>query len=95
MSISAYNSDKQQIKSQMTDIYNIYTKIKDRDKFVKDRDTIVKGLDKIEQRHSYETIYEETVSIRNREETIFWVTGAASSLLLIATLHVIFNRKPV
>lgn len=81
MSISSYNSDKQQITSQVTDIYNIFSKIQDRDK--------------IEQRHSYETIYEETVSIRNREETIFWVTGAASSLLLIATLHVIFNRKPV
>jgi hypothetical protein len=84
MSISAYNSDKQQIKSQLTDIYNIFSKIEDRD-----------NRDKIEQRHSYETIYEETVSIRNREETIFWVTGAASSLLLIATLQVIFNRTPV
>jgi hypothetical protein len=84
MSISAYNSDKQQIMSQVTDIYNIFSKIEDRD-----------NRDKIEQRHSYETIYEETVSIRNREETIFWVTGAASSLLLIATLQVIFNRKPV
>jgi hypothetical protein len=81
MSVSAYNSDKQQIMSQVTDIYNIFTKIQDRDK--------------INQRHSYETVYEETVSIRNREENIFWVTGAASSLLLIATLHVIFNRKPV
>lgn len=78
MSISAYNSDKQQIITQVTDIYNVFTKIQDRDK--------------IDKRHSYETIYEETVSIRNREETIFWVTGVASSLLLIGTLHVIFNR---
>jgi len=81
MSVSAYNSDKQQITSQVTDIYNLFTQIQDRDK--------------TEQRHSYETVYEETVSIRNREENIFWVTGAVSSLLLIATLHVIFNRKPV
>ena len=81
MSVSAYNSDKQQITSQVTDIYNLFTQIQDRDK--------------TEQRHSYETVYEETVSIRNREENIFWVTGAVSSLLLIATLHVIFNRKSV
>ena len=81
MSVSAYNSDKQQITSQVTDIYNLFTQIQDRDK--------------TEQRHSYETVYEETVSIRNREENIFWVTGAVSSLLLIATLHVIFNRKYV
>jgi hypothetical protein len=81
MSVSAYNSDKQQITSQLTDIYNIFTQLEDRDK--------------TEQRHSYQTVYEETVSIRNREENIFWVTGAVSSLLLIATLHVIFNRKPV
>jgi len=79
MSISAYNSDKQQITTQLTDIYNILSNLPE------------KG--KIEMRHSYETIYEETVDIRNREETIFWVTGAASSLLLISTLHVIFNRK--
>ena len=79
MSISAYNSDKKQISEQVTDIYNIMMNVPDRSK--------------IDKRHSYETIYEETVSIRNREETIFWVTGLASSLLLIGTLHVIFNRK--
>jgi hypothetical protein len=80
MSISAYNSDKKQITGQVTDIYNLFSKIQDRDK--------------IDKRHSYESIYEETVSIRNREETIFWVTGAVSSVLLIGTLHVIFNRTP-
>ena len=79
MSISAYNSDKQQITGQVTDIYNILTNLPDRDT--------------IEKRHSYKTIYEETVSIRNREETIFWVTGFVSSILLIGTLHVIFNRQ--
>ena len=79
MSISAYNSDKEQIKTQVTDIYNILENLP--------------GKDKIDKRHSYETIYEETVSIRNREQNIFWVTGFASSLLLIGTLHVIFNRK--
>jgi hypothetical protein len=79
MSISAYNSDKQQITTQLTDIYNLLSNLPEKEK--------------IEMRHSYETIYEETVDIRNREETIFWVTGAASSLLLIGTLHVIFNRK--
>jgi hypothetical protein len=78
MSISAYNSDKDQIKTQVTDIYNILDNLP--------------GKDKIDKRHSYETIYEETVSIRNREQNIFWVTGFASSLLLIGTLHVIFNR---
>ncbi len=78
-SISAYNSDKDQIKTQVTDIYNILNNLP--------------GKDKIDKRHSYETIYEETVSIRNREQNIFWVTGFASSLLLIGTLHVIFNRK--
>ena len=78
MSISAYNSDKDQIKTQVTDIYNILNNLP--------------GKDKIDKRHSYETIYEETVSIRNREQNIFWVTGFASSLLLIGTLHVIFNR---
>jgi hypothetical protein len=77
-SISAYNSDKDQIKTQVTDIYNILDNLP--------------GKDKIDKRHSYETIYEETVSIRNREQNIFWVTGFASSLLLIGTLHVIFNR---
>lgn len=79
MSISAYNSDKDQIKTQVTDIYNILNNLP--------------GKEKIDKRHSYETIYEETVSIRNREQNIFWVTGFASSLLLIGTLHVIFNRK--
>jgi len=79
MSISAYNSDKEQIKTQVTDIYNILENLP--------------GKDKIDKRHSYETIYEETVSIRNREQNIFWVTGFASSVLLIGTLHVIFNRK--
>lgn len=79
MSISAYNSDKDQIKTQVTDIYNILKNLP--------------GKEKIDKRHSYETIYEETVSIRNREQNIFWVTGFASSLLLIGTLHVIFNRK--
>ena len=79
MSISAYNSDKEQIKTQVTDIYNILNNLP--------------GKDKIDKRHSYETIYDETVSIRNREQNIFWVTGFASSLLLIGTLHVIFNRK--
>jgi|UniRef100_A0A6C0HMD2 hypothetical protein len=79
MSISAYNSDKEQIKTQVTDIYNILNNLP--------------GKDKIDKRHSYETIYEETVSIRNREQNIFWVTGFASSVLLIGTLHVIFNRK--
>lgn len=79
MSISAYNSDKDQIKTQVTDIYNILDNLP--------------GKEKIDKRHSYETIYEETVSIRNREQNIFWVTGFASSLLLIGTLHVIFNRK--
>ncbi len=79
MSISAYNSDKEQIKTQVTDIYNILNNLP--------------GKEKIDKRHSYETIYEETVSIRNREQNIFWVTGFASSLLLIGTLHVIFNRK--
>jgi hypothetical protein len=78
MSISAYNSDKEQIKTQVTDIYNILENLP--------------GKDKIDKRHSYETIYEETVSIRNREQNIFWVTGFASSVLLIGTLHVIFNR---
>ena len=78
MSISAYNSDKEQIKTQVTDIYNILDNLP--------------GKDKIDKRHSYETIYEETVSIRNREQNIFWVTGFASSVLLIGTLHVIFNR---
>jgi len=78
-SISAYNSDKEQIKTQVTDIYNILNNLP--------------GKDKIDKRHSYETIYEETVSIRNREQNIFWVTGFASSVLLIGTLHVIFNRK--
>jgi hypothetical protein len=78
MSISAYNSDKEQIKTQVTDIYNILNNLP--------------GKDKIDKRHSYETIYEETVSIRNREQNIFWVTGFASSVLLIGTLHVIFNR---
>ncbi len=77
-SISAYNSDKEQIKTQVTDIYNILNNLP--------------GKDKIDKRHSYETIYEETVSIRNREQNIFWVTGFASSVLLIGTLHVIFNR---
>lgn len=79
MSISAYNSDKDQIKTQVTDIYNILNNLP--------------GKEKIDKRHSYESIYEETVSIRNREQNIFWVTGFASSLLLIGTLHVIFNRK--
>ncbi len=79
MSISAYNSDKDQIKTQVTDIYNILNNLP--------------GKEKIDKRHSYETIYEETVSIRNREQNIFWVTGFASSVLLIGTLHVIFNRK--
>lgn len=79
MSISAYNSDKDQIKTQVTDIYNILNNLP--------------GKEKIDKRHSYETIYEETVSIRNREQNIFWVTGFASSLLLIGTLHVIFTRK--
>jgi hypothetical protein len=79
MSISAYNSDKDQIKTQVTDIYNILNNLP--------------GKEKIDKRHSYETIYEETVSIRNREQNIFWVTGVASSVLLIGTLHVIFNRK--
>ena len=79
MSISAYNSDKEQIKTQVTDIYNILNNLP--------------GKEKIDKRHSYETIYEETVSIRNREQNIFWVTGFASSVLLIGTLHVIFNRK--
>jgi len=79
MSISAYNSDKDQIKTQVTDIYNILDNLP--------------GKEKIDKRHSYETIYEETVSIRNREQNIFWVTGFASSVLLIGTLHVIFNRK--
>lgn len=79
MSISAYNSDKDQIKTQVTDIYNILDNLP--------------GKEKIDKRHSYETIYEETVSIRNREQNIFWITGFASSLLLIGTLHVIFNRK--
>ena len=79
MSISAYNSDKEQIKTQVTDIYNILNNLP--------------GKEKIDKRHSYETIYEETVSIRNREQNIFWVTGFTSSLLLIGTLHVIFNRK--
>jgi hypothetical protein len=79
MSISAYNSDKKQITEKVTDIYNIMNNLPDKSK--------------IDMRHSYETIYEETVSIRNREEIIFWVTGVASSLLLIGTLNVIFNRK--
>lgn len=79
MSISAYNSDKEQIKTQVTDIYNILNNLP--------------AKEKIDKRHSYETIYEETVSIRNREQNIFWITGFASSLLLIGTLHVIFNRK--
>jgi hypothetical protein len=79
MSISAYNSDKKQITEKVTDIYNIMNNLPEKSK--------------IDMRHSYETIYEETVSIRNREETIFWVTGVASSLLLIGTLNVIFNRK--
>ncbi len=79
ISISAYNSDKEHIKSQVTDIYNLITNLPEKDK--------------IDKRHSYETIYEETVSIRKREETIFWVTGLASSLLLIGTLHVIFNNN--
>jgi hypothetical protein len=78
MSISAYNSDKDQIKTQVTDIYNILGNLP--------------AKEKIDKRHSYETIYEETVSIRNREQNIFWVTGFASSVLLIGTLHVIFNR---
>ena len=78
-SISAYNSDKDQIKTQVTDIYNILNNLP--------------AKEKIDKRHSCETIYEETVSIRNREQNIFWVTGFASSLLLIGTLHVIFNRK--
>jgi|LauGreDrversion4_1035100.scaffolds.fasta_scaffold23375_4 hypothetical protein len=78
-SISAYNSDKQQISTQMTDIYNILSNLPDRKK--------------IDKRHSYESIYEETVSIRRREEIIFFVTGVASSLLLIGTLHVIFKRN--
>jgi hypothetical protein len=78
MSVYAYNSDKQQIDSQMTDIYNLMSEIPSKEK--------------IELRHTYESVYEETVSIRNREETIFWVTGVASSVLLIVTLHVIFNR---
>jgi len=78
MSIYAYNSDKQQIDNQVTDIYNIMSNLP--------------SNDKIDERHTYETIYEETVSIRNREENIFWVTGVASSVLLIATLHVIFNH---
>ena len=78
MSIYAYNSDKQQIDNQVTDIYNLMTNLP--------------SDDKIDERHTYETIYEETVSIRNREENIFWVTGVASSVLLIATLNVIFNH---
>ena len=78
MSIYAYNSDKQQIDNQVTDIYNIMTNLP--------------SDDKIDERHTYETIYEETVSIRNREENIFWVTGVASSVLLILTLNVIFNH---
>ena len=78
MSIYAYNSDKQQINDQVTDIFNLMTNLPSKDK--------------IDERHTYETIYEETVSIRNREENIFWVTGVASSVLLIVTLNVIFNH---
>jgi len=78
MSIYAYNSDKQQIDNQVTDIFNLMTNLPSKDK--------------IDERHTYETIYEETVSIRNREENIFWVTGVASSVLLIVTLNVIFNH---
>jgi len=80
MSISAYNSDKQQITHQVTDIYNLLANLPQRDK--------------IDKRHSYESIYEETVAIRNREEVIFWITSVVSVGLLLGTLQVIFNRNP-